>query len=130
MEWKLYSTKQGQLTKIHAKSLFKWSSLIYFKTCVIQSLGFLFFICVSKNMYIIDCLSCFKIYCKNNIVKLQSLAKSSALGWDSELTLLLLGDNNNEKKENPHLNTVLGNKDQGVEIRDKGYGTRGIRDKG
>ena len=38
--------------------------------------------------------------------------------------------NNNEKKKNPHLNflkgTVLGDKEQGVGITDKG----GIRDKG
>ena len=49
------------------------------------------------------------------------------------MTLLLLSNNNNnnekkKKKKNPHLNflkgTVLGDKEQGVGIRDKGQGSR------
>ena len=46
------------------------------------------------------------------------------------MTLLLLSNNNNEKKKkkNPHLNilkgTVLGDKEQGVGIRDKEQGSK------
>ena len=56
------------------------------------------------------------------------LSNSKSLAKDQELTLLLLCNKNNNK--NPHLNflkgTVIGDKEQGVGIRDKG---QRIRDK-
>ena len=47
------------------------------------------------------------------------------------MTLLLIGNNNNndDEKKNPHLNflkgTVLGDKEHGVGIRDKGSRVKG-----
>ena len=60
-----------------------------------------------------------------SVVELQVLGQGLGGG------LLLLGNNNNnkkKKKKNPHLNflkgTVLGDKEQGVGIRDKGQGSK------
>ena len=57
------------------------------------------------------------------------MSNSKSQAKDYELTLLLLGNNNNNnEKKNPHLNflkgTVLGDKEQGVGIRDKGQGSK------
>ena len=63
----------------------------------------------------------FKLVCLV-IVKLQVLGLS--LGVDFTFTLNNNNDNDNDNNNNPHLNffkgTVLGVKEQGLRIRDKG----------
>ena len=57
-------------------------------------------------------------------VKLQSLVLGLGLGVDFTFAWDNNNNNNNDNKKSPHINfskgTVLGDKDQGVGIRDKG----------
>ena len=58
----------------------------------------------------------------------EHFCQTPVLGLRLGVDFIFAGDNHNQNNSNPHLNfvkgTVLGDKEQGVGIRDKGYGIR------